>query len=236
MPVRRTRNSILTFFHKARRIIGTLLTLGITLGATAVAIGGLAVLMNNVAINEQPGIRARVYRFLTVDWAATSAKGTGLAVCRQDGQGGIVPAPKPTPTPSPGAQAGAEQEQLYPELVRRGYPGLSRAALFKMAKETVSGLGGWRITKENPRTYTLECVWTSRIFGFEDTVKILVTPRSEIDLCSHSGLGEGRALEWLFSGDFAANIGHIKEFYSAIEPMVDRAYKEEERKQGGGFR
>ena len=234
--MRRTRNSTLTFLHKARRIIGTLLTLGITLGAAAVAIGGLAVLINNVAINEQPGIRARIYRFLTVNWAATSAKGTSLTVCQQDNEGGIVPAPKPTPTPSPGVEAGAEQEEVYPELVRRGYPGLSRAALFKMAKETVSALGGWRIAKENPRAYTLECVYTTRIFGFEDTVKIVVTPRSEIDLCAHSGIGEGRGLGGLFSGDFAANIGHIKEFYSAIEPMVDRAYKEEERKQGGGFR
>jgi hypothetical protein len=236
--VRRTRKSTLTFLQKARRIIGTLLTLGITLGAAAVAIIGLAVLMNNVAINEQPGIRARIYRFLTVNWAATSAKGTSLAVCQHDGAGGIVTAqkPTPTPTPSPGAEAGAEQEEVYPEVVRRGYPGLSRAALFKMTKETVSTLGGWRIVKENPRAYTLECVYTTRIFGFEDEVKIVVTPRSEIDLCSHSGLGHGRIPGWLFSGDFAANIGHIKEFYSAIEPMVDRAYKEEERKQGGGFR
>jgi len=234
--VRRTRNSTLAFLQKVRRIIGTLLTLGITLCATAVAIGGLAVLMNNVAINEQPGIRARICRFLTVNWAATSAKGTSLALCQQDGAGGIVAAQKPTPTPSSSAEAAAEQEEVYPELVRRGYPGLSRAALFKMAKETVSTLGGWRIVKENPRAYTLECVYRTRIFGFEDEVKIMVTPRSEIDLCSNSGLGQGHVPGWLFSGDFAANIGHIKEFYSAIEPMVDRAYKEEERKQGGGFR
>jgi hypothetical protein len=36
----------------------------------------------------------------------------------------------------------------------------------------------------------------------------------------------------LFSGDFGANIGHIKEFYAAIEPKVDQAYTEQERARG----
>jgi len=220
--------AMLVIFPTVRRIAKIALTLAVTLGASVVAIGGLAILMNNVAINEQPGIWPRIHRFLTVDWAATSAKGTGLASCQEGTASG-----QPTATPSAAATSGAA-EDVYPELVRRGYPGLSRAKLFALAKETVSELGGWKVVKEEPRAYTLECIYTSRLLKFEDEVRIVATPRSEIDLCSHSGVGEpgSGALGWLFSGDFGANIGHIKEFYSALEPKVDQAYREQERKRG----
>jgi len=222
---------ILVIFPTVRRIAKIALTLAIALGASAVAIGGLAILMNNVGINEQPGIWPRVHRFLTVNWAATSAKGTGQASC-QEGIARSAPG-QPAPTPSAVATSAAA-EDVYPELVRRGYPGLSRAKLFGLAKETVGELGGWKVVKEEPRAYTLECIYTSRLLKFEDEVRIVVTPRSEIDLCAHSGVGENGTgvLGWLFSGDFGANIGHIKEFYSALEPKVDQAYTEQERKRG----
>jgi len=243
--------AILVIFPTVRRIAKITLTLAITLGASAIAIGGLAILMNNVGINEQPGVWPRVYRFLTVNWAATSAKGTGMATCQEGAagarsrqSGAPVAAARPRggdrrsapgqPTATPSAASAGTEEDVYPELIRRGYPGLSRATLFALAKETVSELGGWQVVKEEPRAYTLECIYATRLLKFEDEVKIVVTPRSEIDLCSHSGVGEGGTgiPGWLFSGDFGANIGHIKEFYSALEPRVDQAYKEQERKLG----
>jgi len=241
--------AILVFFPAIRRVVRIVVTILITLCTSAIAIGGLLILMNNVSISDQPGILPRIYRFLTVDWAATSAKGIGSASCkdaaaiesssteapaasqRQRRADHSVHAGQPTASPSPGANP---EEDVYPELVRRGYPGLSRAKLFAMAKETVGELGGWKVVKEEPRAYTLECTYTSRVLNLEDQIRIVVTPRSEIDLCSHSGVADsnGRAWDWLFSGDFAANIGHIKEFYMALEPRIDQAYKEQERKQG----
>jgi hypothetical protein len=242
--------AILIFFPTIRRIVRIVVTLLITLCTSAIAICGLAILMNNVSINDQPGILPRIYRFLTVDWAATSAKGSGSATCKDaaltetasstEGTGASarhrhadqgVQAGQPTASPSPGANP---EEDVYPELVRRGYPGLSRAKLFALTKETVGELGGWKVVKEEPRAYTLECTYTSRVLNLEDQIKIVVTPRSEIDLCSQSGAGDsgGRVWKWFFTGDFAANIGHIKEFYLALEPRIDQAYKEQERKQG----
>jgi len=246
--------AILIFLPTVRRIVKILVIFAITLGASAIALVGLAILLNNVAVNDQPGMSSRIQRFLTVDWAATSTKGTSLATCHESTAGGAVHpgsdapaaaaqprqderhagAAQPAASPSPSGAAGNPEEDIYPELVRRGYPGLSRAKLFALAKETIGDLGAWKIVKEDPRTYTLECICTSRLLKSEDQVTIAVTPRSEIDLCSHSGVGEpgSGALEWLFSGDYGANIGHIKEFYLALEPRVDQAYKEQERKRG----
>ncbi|HTY54862.1 MAG TPA: hypothetical protein VMB26_06675 [Candidatus Binataceae bacterium] len=244
--------AILVFFPTVRRVIRILIVLVITLGASAIALSGIAILMNNVSISDDPGIPARVRRFLTVDWAATSAKGDSLAPCQQDAASAGAPANEGAtkampprgkdrgtesgrPTASPSETAAANPpEDIYPELVRRGYPGLSRAKLFALAKETVGELGGWKVVKEEPHAYTLECIYTSRVLEHEDQVRIVVTPRSEIDLCSHSGTGEpgSGAWEWLFSGDFGANIGHIKEFYLALEPKIDKAYREQEHKQG----
>lgn len=223
--------AIMVIFPTVGRVAKIVLMLAITLGASAVAIGGLAMLMNNVAVNEQPGIWPRVHRFLTVNWAATSAKGTGLASCQE---GAASASGQPAATPSATAAATGAEEDIYPELVRRGYPGVARAKLFALAKETVNQLGGWKVVKEEPRAYTLECIYTSRLLKLEDEVRIVVTPRSEIDLCSHSGVGEpgSGVFGWLFSGDFGANIGHIKEFYIAFEPKVDQAYREQERKRG----
>ena len=243
--------AILVVFPTVRRIAKIALMLAITLGASAVAIGGLAILMNNVGINEQPGIWPRIHRFLTVNWAATSAKGIGSVSCEEGiastgSQSSEAPvaaarprrgdrrsaAGQPTAIPSSAATSGAA-EDVYPELVRRGYPGLSRAKLFALMKQTVSELGGWKVVKEEPRAYTLEYIYTSRLLKLEDAVRIVATPRSEIDLCSHSGVGEPGTgvFGWLFSGDFGANIGHIKEFYSALEPKVDQAYREQEHKR-----
>jgi len=122
----------LIFIPILRRIIGVLLTIGISLLAIGSAVFGFAVLMNNVSINERPGMHARIRRFLTVNWAATSDKGLGAVTCEQTEKSGgeVVEAaaekttePKgrrkeaklaatPTPTPSATAtpEAGAEEE------------------------------------------------------------------------------------------------------------------------------
>ncbi len=233
----------LIFIPILRRIIGVLLTIGISLLAIGSAVFGFAVLMNNVSINERPGMHARIRRFLTVNWAATSDKGLGSVTCEQTEKsaGEVVEAaaekttePKgrrkeaklaatPTPTPSATAtpEAGAEEE-IYPELVQRGYPGIPRPTLFKLAEATVNEQAGWKIVKSDPKDFTLDCIYTTRLFHWNDDVKIVVTPRGEIHLCSHSNAGKG---------DFGANIAHVKEFYTAVEPKIDQAYKEEEKKQ-----
>ena len=49
-------------------------------------------------------------------------------------------------------------------------------------------------------------------------------------MCSLSGLARPDATSILryFPGDLGANIGHIKEFYEALEPKMDEVYKEEQ--------
>jgi len=237
----------LIFFPRLRRILGVVLSIAITLLATSAAIFGIAVLMNNVSINERPGMSARINRFLSKNWATTSEKGLGYLTCEDTektagqtveagapeksktnsrpakGKGPaaaaapLAAAPSPTPTPMPDAA-----EDVYPELVQRGYPGIPREKLFKLSEQTINELPGWKIVKSDEKTGTLETIYATRLLHFNDDVKIQVTPRSEIHLCSKSRVGKG---------DFGANVGHVKEFYTALEPKVDEAYKEEERKQ-----
>jgi uncharacterized protein DUF1499 len=240
--------AVVLFVPALRRFVSRMAATILVFSGIAAAIFGVAVLMNNVSLYESPGPSARVRRFLSVNWAATSEKGLGSAECSQHVPGTHAAADKPrpaaaqrpaaiampTPTPEPGAP---EQEDYYPELVRHGYPGIARAKLFELAKATVDGLGGWKVVNADARAGVLECVYTTRIFRFEDEVRIAILPNSEIDLCSRSRSGIPDASSWMhyFPGDFGANIGHIKEFYEALEPKVDAVYKEqEERQQNAG--
>ncbi len=97
----------------------------------------------------------------------------------------------------------------------------------------VNSLGGWKIVKADPRSGTLECIYTSRILGEEDDIRITVTPKGEVQLCSRSGTARPNSTSLLrfFPGDFGANIGHIKQFYETLEPKMDEVYKEEQEKQ-----
>ena len=262
--------SLFIFVPTLRRIVSTVVGFCVATLAIAVAIGGTALLMNNVSIYESPGPRARIKRFLTLDWAATSDKGLGSAECafgwpsgskepaggavanvakaepgarlREEGKGKSErrasgkTAAKTTATPTP--TAAAEEEDSYPELVRRSYPGISRAKLYGLAQDVLGELGGWKIVKSNPRSHTIDCVYATRIFRWQDHVRIVITPKGEIDLCSRSRVGEPESGSWLriFPGDFGANIGHIKEFYQALEPKVDAVYKEDERRMNTGQR
>jgi hypothetical protein len=222
--------AVIIFVPAVRRTVGMVLRISITIAAIVLAIGGVAVLMNNVSVYDSPGVSARAKRFLTVDWAATSEKGLGSSQCPYgwSGSGGKSPQIAGAPAqPEP-----SDQQDEYPELVRHGYPGISRATLFELAQQTVSGLGGWKIAASDRRAFTLDCVYTTRIFQLEDDIRIAVTAKNEIDLCSRSRKGEPGSTSWLwlFPADFGANIGHIKEFYEALEPRADAVYKEQERK------
>jgi hypothetical protein len=118
-------------------------------------------------------------------------------------------------------------------LILRGYPGISRDKLFQLSQETVSSLGGWKIAKSDPASFTLNCIYTSRILKLEDDVRITVQPSGNIDVCSRSGTARPDATSMLryFPGDLGANVGHIKQFYETLEPKMDEVYKEEQDKQ-----
>lgn len=247
---------VMIFVPVIRAIVRALFLTVVTIGAIAAAAFGVALLINNVALNDSPGMRARIIRFATVNWAATSEKGLGTQTCRDITAGytpepmpgqspaAPTPAPKPAPTPKPtpavqaaGTPAASPspnpEEDVYPELVQRNYPGITRGQLFKLAEDSVNEMQGWKITKEDARAGTIQCEYRTRFLGYLDDLLITVSPRSEIAICSHSRIGEGSPgfLGTLFSGDLGANLGHVKEFYTAMEPKVDAIYKEQEKKQ-----
>jgi hypothetical protein len=76
-------------------------------------------------------------------------------------------------------------------------------------------------------------VYHTRVLGLLDDVRIVVTPRSEVDVCSRSRFGEPDSQSPLsaFHGDFGSNIGRIKEFYLALAPAADAAYRQVEIEQ-----
>lgn len=238
---------LLVFFPVVRRVLGAVIRISVTLVALGAAILGISLLINNVAINESPGMTSRLIRFLTMNQAATSEKGLGSVTCETDyvpvpPPGAPAPAARPASTrtvpsapvaqSSPVSGPNATPDDEYPELVQRGYPGISRAKLFQLAQDTVNELGGWKLLKADPHTSTLDCSHTSRFLQSIDDVKIVVTPKSEIFLCSRSRAGEGEPgfIGGLFTGDLGSNIGHIKEFYAAMDPKVEEVYKEQEQK------
>lgn len=224
------------FFRRALKIIVRTVLLVCLL---AVIVGGIAILMNNVSLAGPPGPLARLSRFLTVDWAATSPKGDGAATCADlKTLTAAAPARQPRRRHSEatsGTQAAdvpvaPEAQDDYPELVRRSYPGIPPQRLFQLAASTLSGGPGWTVLSADPKTLVIQAIYRTRLLGFIDDVRIVVTPDSEIDVCSRSRVGEpdDHSSLGFFHGDFGANIGHIKEFYAALEPAVNVAYRREE--------
>jgi hypothetical protein len=222
-----------------RRVAAAVTGVVIAIMAIAVSAGGTAVLMNNVTIFDSPGTTARIERFLTVDWAATSENGLGSAQCeygwpgapivlpiQSDHQGAHHKADHPPVGKQAPAPAAQSDEDYYPELVVHGYPGIPRAELFAEAQQAVASLGGWKIANADRVNTALDCVYTSRILRSEDDVRIVVTKQNRIFVCS-------RSQSRLFPGDFGANIGHIKEFQQAVEPGIDKFYNEQENKMRG---
>jgi Protein of unknown function (DUF1499) len=233
--------------------LGTLTRVVVFVGAMVVIIAGTAILMNNVSLAGPPNAAVRLQRFLTVKWAATSDKGDGAAACADPAElvarqsAGVTHrerhslrrtaahmAAERVATPPAGAAEGAGGAAPgFPELVRNSYPGIPPLRLMQLVASTVSGLPGWQIVSSDPNTLTINAAYHTRLLGFEDDVRIIVTPRSEVDLCSRSRVGEPGSQSPLsiFPGDLGANIGHIKEFYLALAPAADQAYRQLELEQ-----
>jgi hypothetical protein len=239
---------ILIFVPFVRRVIGALIRLAIFIIAIAIVIAGVSMLLNNETIFEKPGPEMRTTRFLTMNSARTTDSGDGLATCDMNAASPAPAAEKPSekhkhaekaaaaPAASPSAgapSAEATPENDYDELIRRSFPGIPRAKLYDLSKDVVNSLGGWKIVKENPGAGTLDCIYTSRILGMEDDVRITVLPSGVIDVCSRSGTARPDSTSWLrwFPGDLGANIGHIKQFYETLEPKMDEIYKEQQEKE-----
>lgn len=249
---------LIAFVPFLRSVVGILVRIAFFLFVVFVAIAGFAILRNNETVYSRPGLKHRVTRFLTVNWANTSDKGLGDAPCMADkraaetaaavkaqapqGKGrrkkqtAQVSTPTPSATPTP-AEA-AEEEDSYDELVTHNYvcpegDPIPRDKLFQMAQETVAELDGWKLINSDPRSGILNCVYTTRIFGFQDDIKILVTPKTDIEICSQSKVGEpdSTSLARFFHGDLGANMGHIKQFYFAFQPRADQFCKQLEEKQ-----
>jgi hypothetical protein len=231
---------------------GTLCRVVVFIGAMAVIIGGTAILMNNVSLAGPPNPAVRLQRYLTMNWAATSDRGDGAAVCATPAELAVrqpagvehrerrhlrrtaaktetQPTAASASTPA-AATGGGEVQPGFPELVRNSYPGIPPAVLMQVAASTVSGLPGWQIVNSDPKTLTINATYRTRLLGFIDDVRIVVTPRSEVDVCSRSRVGEPGSESPLSAlhGDFGANIGHIKEFYLAMAPAADEAYRQVE--------
>lgn len=210
----------------------------------AVIAGGVAILMNDVSLAGPPGPVARMRRFLTVDSAATSPSGNGAAGCADAAQLAAVAAParprgrirrtaERAPAQSSAIVSPAAAANRYPELVRRSYPGIPPQRLFQIAAATISQMPGWEIVTADPKTMIIDALYKTRVLGFHDDVRVVVTRNSEVDVCSRSRVGEPESHSPLdfFHGDFGANIGHIKEFYAALAPATNVAYRHEELKQ-----
>jgi hypothetical protein len=229
-----------------RRLLGLIIRLAIFFVAVGIVAAGVTMILNNETIFERPGFGQRVQRFLTKNSAAASQTGSSSVTCEME------PPPPPTGAEAkPQKHAGKKERELqttrndlskaepapiddvFPELIRRGFPGISRDKLFQLSTDTVNSLGGWRIVKSSPSSYTLDCIYTSRIFKFEDDVRITIEPSGDIEVCSRSGMARPGTTSMLrlFPGDLGSNVGHIKEFYETLEPKMDEVYKEEQDKQ-----
>ena len=231
-----------------RRLLGLIFRLAIFFVAVAIVAAGVTMIMNNETIFERPGIGQRVVRFIAKNSAAASQTGSGSVTCVMESP----PPPPPTAEVAKPHKHAAKNEpesqttrndvtkaepapldDVFPELIRRSFPGISRQKLFQLSTDTINSLGGWKIVKSNPGNYTIDALYTSRFFKFEDDVRITIDPSGDIEVCARSGLARPDATSLLrfFPGDLGSNVGHIKEFYEALEPKMDEVYKEEQDKQ-----
>ncbi len=237
--------AVMIFVPFMRWLVGRIVRLAYFLIPAAVAVAGIAMIMNDETIFERPGVAARVVRFVTMNSAAASQSGSGSVICQMDTHTQAL-----TPAEAAAHQRVAEEaaskpqegrtrlsitpppppDDVFPELIRRSYPGISRQKLFRLSLDTINSLGGWKIVKANTRDFTIDCIYTTRILKLEDDMRIAVRPSGEIDVCSLSSSARPDATSILryFPGDLGANIGHIKEFYESLEPKMDEVYKEEQ--------
>jgi uncharacterized protein DUF1499 len=238
----------LIFVPILRRLLGLIIRLAVFFVAVAIVAAGVTMILNNETIFERPGIGQRVERFITMNSGAASTTGSGSVTCAME-----APPPPPTAAAAPRKHAAKKEaapepqdtrvdvskaepaplDDVYPELIRRSFPGIPRDKLFQLSTDTVNSLGGWRIAKSSQSNFTLDCVYTSRVFKFEDDVRITIDPSGDIEVCSRSGLARPGTTSMLrfFPGDLGSNVGHIKQFYETLEPKMDEVYKEEQDKQ-----
>jgi hypothetical protein len=240
--------AILIFIPPLRRIFTLLIRLAVFLLAVAIIGAGVTMILNDETIFEKPGVGMRVTRFVTMNSAAASSTGSSAVTCDPTRpQPELTPGETAAPKPAKEDQSGEPQmtrnkiptgvpaplDDVFPELIRRGYPGIPRPELFKLSQDTVNSLGGWRIVKADPSTYTIDCIYTPRYFKLEDDVRITVDQSGDIEVCSRSGLArpDNTSLLRYFPGDLGSNVGHIKDFYEALEPKMDEVYQQEQEKQ-----
>jgi hypothetical protein len=245
--------ALIIFVRFFRSLISGLFRFAFLLVVIFLAAAGTAMLVNNETIFDRPGAKQRTVRFLTQDSAATSEKGYGDAPCildqpaaeqrakedearaklkkKQDeaAQAAAAPgAPVPTATPTPSPEE--IDANLYDELMTRNYicegdtpVAIGRAKLLELVQQTIAELKGWKLVGIDNRTGVLNCVYTAPVLGVEYDVRLAVTPRSEVAICSQSKSGEPQSgsLLGFFPGDFGANMGHIKQFYAALKAKTD---------------
>jgi hypothetical protein len=236
----------LIFIPILRRLLGLIVRLAVFFVAVGIVAAGVTMILNNETIFERPGLGQRVERFLIKNSAAASQTGSGSVTCAMES-----PPPSPPTAAAPHKRAAKKESEpqttrndvtkaepaplddVFPELIRRSFPGISREKLFQLSTDTVNSLGGWRIDKSSPSNYTLDCIYTSRIFKLEDDVRISIDPSGDIEVCARSGMARPGTTSMLryFPGDLGSNIGHIKQFYETLEPKMDQVYKEEQDKQ-----
>jgi hypothetical protein len=236
----------LIFIPILRRLLGLIVRLAVFFVAVGIVAAGVTMILNNETIFERPGLGQRVERFLIKNSAAASQTGSGSVTCAMES-----PPPSPPTAAAPHKRAAKKESEpqttrndvtkaepaplddVFPELIRRSFPGISREKLFQLSTDTVNSLGGWRIDKSSPSNYTLDCIYTSRIFKLEDDVRISIDPSGDIEVCARSGMARPGTTSMMryFPGDLGSNIGHIKQFYETLEPKMDEVYKEEQDKQ-----
>ena len=252
--------ALIIFVEFVRNMIAGLIRFAFLIGVIFLALAASAVLMNNETVFDRPGWKQRSIRFLTENSANTSEKGLGDAPCAIDQHAAANPdakadeahaklkkkhevvalaaAPQPTATPTPAPEA--EEENLYDELMTRNYIcegdtpiAIGRAKLLEMVQQTIAELKGWKLIGIDPHTGVLNCVYTTRVFGLEDDVRIAITPKSDVEVCSQSKAGEpgSTSLVAFFHGDFGGNMGHIKQFYAALKDKTDQYCQELLEKQ-----
>ena len=149
--------AILIFVRSVRAIISLLVRLAIFFIGLAVAAAGVAMIMNNETIFEKPGMTTRVKRFISMNSAAASASGSGSVTCDMGASAKAQPEASPTPAAgaskkhrekkavatenegqtAPGGRMApiatpAPLDDIYPELIRRSFPGISRQKLFQL--------------------------------------------------------------------------------------------------------
>ena len=105
----------------------------------------------------------------------------------------------------------------FKEAVETSYPGLISLQVdrpaeetFRLVRQIAEHQAGWRVTRIDEATLTLEGSETKGIFQFTDDFIIRVQPMegsSQIDMRSRSRVGKG---------DFGANAHRIRDFFAEV--------------------